>query len=202
MNSKSLRARIGYRLLAVFVSVAVIISMMPAAGLSGTDVYGAEGGLKIETPELAVTGTDVIGGKTYTADNIDLEKSYTRGELKKLEGGKEILYSSINTFDTKKYYKATGVYIKSLLKGTAFDAGKDTLTVLASDGYSCSFNPQAKYSNGSKDTTGLNEARYFYPGLAEGSSDGAVKVETMIAWDSVKVRKLPKRQTERTSKKL
>ena len=71
MNSKSLRARIGYRLLAVFVSVAVIISMMPAAGLSGTDVYGAEGGLKIETPELAVTGTDVIGGKTYTADNID-----------------------------------------------------------------------------------------------------------------------------------
>ena len=114
MNSKSLRARIGYRLLAVFVSVAVIISMMPAAGLSGTDVYGAEGGLKIETPELAVTGTDVIGGKTYTADNIDLEKSYTRGELKKLEGGKEILYSSINTFDTKKYYKATGVYIKSL----------------------------------------------------------------------------------------
>ena len=84
MNSKSLRARIGYRLLAVFVSVAVIISMMPAAGLSGTDVYGAEGGLKIETPELAVTGTDVIGGKTYTADNIDLEKSYTRGELKNL----------------------------------------------------------------------------------------------------------------------
>ena len=99
MNCKSLRVQIGYRLLAVFVSVAVIISMMPAAGLSGTDVYGAEGGLKIESPELAVTGTDVIGGKTYTADNIDLEKSYTRGELKKLEGGKEILYSSINTFD-------------------------------------------------------------------------------------------------------
>ena len=202
MNSKSLRARIGYRLLAVFVSVAVIISMMPAAGLSGTDVYGAEGGLKIETPELAVTGTDVIGGKTYTADNIDLEKSYTRGELKKLEGGKEILYSSINTFDTKKYYKATGVYIKSLLKGTAFDAGKDTLTVLASDGYSCSFNPQAKYSNGSKDTTGLNEARYFYPGLAEGSSDGAVKVETMIAWDYSEGAKTPEKADRKDFKKV
>ena len=82
---------------------------------------GRKAVLKSRLPKsLPVTGTDVIGGKTCAADNIDLEKSYTRGELKKLEGGKEILYSPINTFDTKKYYKATGVYIKSLLEGDGF----------------------------------------------------------------------------------
>lgn len=202
MNCKSVKARIGYKLLAVFVSVAVIISMMPAAGFSGSNVYGAEGSLKIETPELVVTGTDVIGGKAYTADNINLEKSYTRGELKKLDGGKEVSYSSINTYETKKYYKATGVYISSLLKGTAFDADKNTLTVLASDGYSCSFNPKATYTNGSKDTTGLNKARYYYPGLAEGSKDGAVKVDTMIAWDYSEGTKLPEQADKQEFKKV
>lgn len=173
-----------FRCLAVMLAVAVTITMTP---INRTAVYGetkAVSSLTTESPEILVSGTAVIGGDNYTADNIGLEKAYTRSQLKAMDGAENVVYSAINTYLTKKLYKASGVYVESLLKGTKFDASNDKLSFIADDGRAVSFDPKKAYDNGAMDTTGFGETRYTYPNLLNGSENGKKEVKSMLSWAS------------------
>ena len=64
------------RLLVAVLAVTMVFTMMPEAG--GYYAYAETGSLETMTPEVVVSGTAVIGGSAYTADNVSLERSYTR----------------------------------------------------------------------------------------------------------------------------
>ena len=74
---------IASRLLVTVLAVTMVFTMMPSAG--GGYTYAASESLQTMTPEVLVSGSAVIGGSDYTAENVGLERSYTRDELKALE---------------------------------------------------------------------------------------------------------------------
>jgi len=166
-------------------ALCVCLALTMVLGLLGglLPTARAAGSLTVEKPAVVVTGTSVIGGQSYTADNVSFERSYTLEELKAL-GSVTNAYSAINTFETRKLYLATGVPLSALLADTAFDASIGKLTAKASDGFVVSFDPNATYTLGSTSTTGLSETRWYYPNLLSGSDAGAQKVETILAWAS------------------
>lgn len=158
-----------YRWLSVLLAITLVITMSPAlqqTAYAGTKA--AVSSLKTETPEILVSGDSIIGGSAYTKDNISLEKAYTRQQMKAMAGVKEQGYSAVNSSGTQKLYKATGVYLTSLLKGTKFDAAKDELQLIASDGYTKSLK--------------LGEKRYYFPQILSGSQSGKTEVQTILSW--------------------
>lgn len=172
-----------FRGLAIALVFTLVVTMCPSlAGVN--NVYADTNTLTTEQPELIVTGTGVVGGSSYTEDTVGLEKAYTRDELKSMAGGQDVLYSSIKSQEpyTKQLSRASGVYLSSLLAGTKADLAKDKVSFVASDGYAVAFDPAAEYKNGNKTTTGLNETRYTYAGLLDGSDADKAEVQTMLAW--------------------
>ena len=166
------------RISALIMVLVIVMALLPplAAPAAAAD------SLVTETPMVVITGKSVIGNNgVYTADNVSYERSYTLDEVKAL-GPVTFSYSAINTFPTKNFYRATGVPLNALLDNTAFDASSDRLTVLASDGYSISFDPGAAYVMGSLNTTGFDQPRYFYPEFLSDSTANAVEVPTILAW--------------------
>lgn len=171
------------RLLVAVLAVTMVFTMMPTAG--GYYAYAESGSLETMTPEVVVSGSAVIGGSAYTAENVGLERSYTRDELKDLPGGVDVQYSSKKTQEpfTKLLYRASGVYLTSLLDGTAFDPENDVLTLSSNEAtpYVVTFDP-AVTEPGRLNLTGLAVQRYFFPGvLAEDPSDPE-EVQPMLSW--------------------
>ncbi|MCL2125341.1 MAG: S-layer homology domain-containing protein [Oscillospiraceae bacterium] len=166
------------KILSASMAFVMLIMLMPLSLLPGMMADA----LVTETPMVVVTGKSVVGNNgVYTADNVGNERAYTLEEIKAM-GAVTLSYTAINTFPTKNFYKATGVPIDALLKGTAFDASKDKLSIIASDGYTISFAPGAAYARGAVNTTGFGVPRYFYPGVMTDSAAGAVVVPTILSW--------------------
>ena len=169
-----------FRGIALALVFALVGTMCPP--LTGTAFVHAESGLITEKPEIVITGTAVIGGSSYTEDNVGLEKAYTRDELKTMRGGENIVYSALNSYGTKKVYNATGVYLESLLESTKFNAEKDVLTLVDdSEEYTAVYDPDGKPTAEAK-TSGFGEKRYYFPNLGIDSEDGKTEVKTMLAW--------------------
>lgn len=172
-----------FRRISLLLTLTLIVTMCPPLQWAA---YGAAGNRTaswtMEQPEILVSGSAVIGASEYTADNIGLEKSYTREELKAMDGAENAVYSAINTYKTIKFYKASGVYLESLLKGTAFDASKDKLQLLSSDDRRVSFDPTVAYVNGNSDTTGFGEKRYYFPNVKTESEAEKQEVKTLLSW--------------------
>ena len=178
-----------FRGLALALVFTLVVTMCPSlAGVN--NVYADTNTLTIEKPEIIVTGSGVVGGSAYTADNVSLEKAYTRDEMKSMAGGTDVLYSSIKSQEpyTKLLNRATGVYLSSLLAGTKADLAKDKVSFIASDGYTVAFDPAAEYVNGGKKVgkaitaTGLDKYTNVYPGLLTGSDADKATAEPMLAW--------------------
>lgn len=171
------------RLLVAVLAVTMVFTMMPAAG--GYYAYAETGSLETMTPEVVVSGTAVIGGSAYTADNVSLERSYTRDELKELPGGVNVQYSSKKTQEpyTKLLYRASGVYLTSLLDGTAFDPENDVLTLSSNEPtpYVVTFDP-AVTEPGRLNLTGLGVQRYFFPGVLVEDPADPEEVQPMLSW--------------------
>lgn len=172
-----------FKAMALALVLALVVTMCPS--VIGSNIYAATSSLETEKPEILVTGSGVIGGASYSADNIGFEKAYTRAELKAMDGGTDVLYSSIGAQEpyAKQFYRATGVYISSLLNDTKTNLSEDVVSFVASsDGRKVSFDPAAEYTNGSMNTTGLAEKRYTYAGLLSGSDADKTEVQPMLAW--------------------
>lgn len=174
---KSFRKTI-LRCLMVFLAVAVTVTMTPV----GMDEAYAETTLTTEKPEILVSGTAVIGGDAYSESNKYYEKAYTLDELKNMSDNNEILYSALNSKGHRKFYRAKGVKVNVLLYNTSFNAEKDKLTFIPipSDAakYTVVFDP-----NGSGDTAGFGEGRYYYN--KEVSTTEGIEVDTILSWASL-----------------
>ncbi|MDR0469738.1 MAG: S-layer homology domain-containing protein [Peptococcaceae bacterium] len=85
------------------------------------------------------------------------------------------LYSSLNSFNTKRIYMGEGVDAAALLalSGYTADMGGN-LIFLASDNYAANFNSSVP----------LNAGRNYYPnfGVADGEDAGAEPVSALLAW--------------------
>lgn len=95
----------------------------------------------------------------------------------------QAVYSTINTWPTKKFYAARGVRLVDLLKAAGIKDEARTITVESSDGFKMTFTRKEL----------LEDTRYFYPGLKDnheyfgyipGSPDGAIEVDTILALTS------------------
>lgn len=209
MDSNIKSSRIFNRPKAGITAVIVVIAF--AVGIftlvhNVSESFGSEfkSTLTIEEPELVVTGTKVIGDETYTAENINKEKSYTRAQLKAIADDSSFVYSSINSAKTKLFYKASGITVSSLLSDTCFKADTDKLTIKARDEYKVSFDPSASYKQGATETVGLNQMRYVYPNFDKTSNQEAGKAEvpTTICWAYKSEKIVPSTAPECTNLKL
>lgn len=179
------------RLLPMITAIAVTM-VMCLGSMAATQTVHAADSTK-ETPAVVITGTGLMGGSSYTAENIAKEKVYTLEDLKAMANAdsasgekNQYLYSAINTRDTKSIYKTEGVRVDTLLK----DAGITNLNAnkfefVAEDGYGVIFDP-AQTVPGTKEkpspTTALGNERYYFPNIGTDSEDGKVAVPTVIAW--------------------
>lgn len=176
------------RLLPVVTAIAVTM-VMCFGSIAATQTVHAADSTK-EKPAVVITGTSLMGGSDYTADNIGKEKAYTLDELKAMANAdsasadkNQYLYSAINTYATKTIYKAEGVRLDTLLKDagiTDLDSGKFIFT--AEDGYKVTFDPAATGQEAKNITTGLGNPRYYFPGIGTDSEDGKVAVPNIISW--------------------
>jgi len=116
---------------------------------------------------------------TITGDGVETPMTFSMTDLQEMEQYQH-LYSSINTWPTKKWYAGEGVKLTDLLASAGIKDEATLITVKATDGYRMTFTRQEL----------LEDPRYYYPGLREndvydgsipGSPDGAQQVETIIA---------------------
>ena len=173
------------RLLVAVLALTMVFTMMPSAG--GSYAYAESGSLETMTPEVLVSGSAVIGGSSYTSDNVGYERSFSRADLKALDGGTDVQYSSVKYQSpyTKLLYRASGVYLSSLLAGSAFDPDTDVLKVSSNEAspWIVTFDPARETTDGTE-LTGLGTKRYFFPGVLAEMPDDPEEVQPMLAWAS------------------
>jgi hypothetical protein len=156
--------RKGKRTLCFVLSLVMVLSMMPPAIAAGM------GDLTTEEPLLLVTGGALIGDG-YTEGNISFERAYTLAELQALSDlTAHRLYSAINRVGTMQIFMGEGVDIAGLLSLSGYSG--DSVDVAAIDGFRRSID--------------LGVTRYYYPGVASGSSGGAEEVSAMLMWSSAR----------------
>ena len=143
-----------------------------AAITGGAD--SASDAQQIVQPVLLVTGQGIIGGGAYTPANISNERSYTMDELQALDELQTLgltatrLYSAINSAGTRRIYHSEGVDVTGLLGLSGYTDGG--IIIAASGAFSRSIN--------------LDDPRYYYPDIANGSSGGGTEVGAILAWKS------------------
>jgi hypothetical protein len=115
-----------------------------------------------------------------TGEGVANPISFTLTELKNMEQYQHV-YSTINTYPSKKWYTAKGVRLRELLDLAGFKKEEaKMIRFVASDGYEVTLTVKEL----------LNDKRYYFPGLKDnhphdgsipGSSEGKVEVEPIIA---------------------
>lgn len=123
---------------------------------------------KIERVELEVKGDGVTTPKEYTMSHLQGMEQY------------RYLYSTINTYPTKNWYVAEGVKLRELLEEAGIRDEAKQVRFTSHDGFMVTFTVQEL----------LNDDRSLFPNFKEnheyfgyipGSSEGAEKVETILA---------------------
>ncbi|MGI6307780.1 MAG: hemoblobin-interacting domain-containing protein [Dethiobacteria bacterium] len=126
---------------------------------------------------------------TIIGNGVENEKTFTLAELEamRVDENKWVearLYSSINTWPTKKWYAAEGVKLAKLLEEAGIKDEAKLITVKSRDGYRMTFTKKQL----------LDDERYYFPGLKEnheyfgqipGSTDKKELVDTILALRSV-----------------
>lgn len=176
------------RLLPMITAIAVTM-VMCLGSMAATQTVHAADSTK-ETPAVVITGTGLMGGSSYTAENIAKEKVYTLEDLKAMANAdsasgekNQYLYSAINTYATKTIYRAEGVRLDTLLKDVGItDLNSNKFIFTAEDGYNVTFDPAATGQEAKNITTGLGNPRYYFPGIGTSSEDGKVDVPNIISW--------------------
>lgn len=151
------RGRLALLLLALLLSVFVL---SPAAYSRADNLY-----------ELEITGDGVSNPMTFTMDQLQDLEVYQQ------------VYSTINTWPTKRFYIARGVRLKQLLDLAGIQDEAKVIKFYSYDGYEVSLTVKEL----------LKDKRYYYPHLMEnGGSDGSVagssadkeEVDAILAWES------------------
>ncbi|MCR4420836.1 MAG: hypothetical protein NUV99_12130, partial [Clostridia bacterium] len=154
----------------------------------------AGGSLTIEGPGLNLQDPDGDGTPGVTISQYQLRGTEALPpELQSVCGWVYLpqhdeLYSTINTWPTKNFYRGKGVKLTDLLKlAGGLDEQATLIKFIASDGFTTTFTvrelvyePRYRYPNFMYDEHG----NWSQAGHIIGDASGAVPVEPMIAWKS------------------
>ncbi|MCL2678239.1 MAG: chitobiase/beta-hexosaminidase C-terminal domain-containing protein [Clostridiales bacterium] len=109
-----------------------------------------------------------------SGDGITGELSFTLEELVALSGGVfEHVYSSINNYPTANFYAAKGIRLDKILEAAGVMQTASLITLRSQDGYQKTLTRQQL----------LDEPHYYYPGVAQGSAQGAERVWPILAYE-------------------
>ncbi|OPX86469.1 MAG: Oxidoreductase molybdopterin binding domain protein [Pelotomaculum sp. PtaB.Bin104] len=110
---------------------------------------------------------------TSTGNGVEHETSFTLDELKGMEDSLAgACYSAVNNWPAKKYIAGKGVKVSSLLQKAGIKEDAQTIIFRAADGYNASFTREQ-----------LEEKRFYFPNLMKDSTEGAVEVPLILAWE-------------------
>ena len=133
-----------------------------------------------------------------TGDGVANTVALTMAELEKMEQYQHV-YSTVNTYPTKKWYTAKGVRLRELLALAGFKKEEAQLIRFVSrDGYEVTLTVKEL----------LKDKRYYFPGLKEnhphdgsipGSAEGKLEVEPIIAMYSVEGSNDPEHMNDKDS---
>jgi hypothetical protein len=122
-----------------------------------------------------------------TGDGVTNPVTFTREELQGMKEQKQLTYSAINTWPTKKWYVGKGVPLRHLLQLAGMKEDAQLLKFISNDGYSVTLTVKEL----------LEDKRYYFPhfkdnsagadgdGNIPGSTAGAKQVEPMIGFMTV-----------------
>lgn len=137
----------------------------PAAAGRATESTGEP------TGETGETGSEPA--VTITGDGVGHEVKFTLTELKNMEeGSAAVCYSTVNNWPAKKFVVGKGVRVAYLLEKAGIKENAQRITFRAADGYNASLTREQ-----------LTEKRFCFPGLLQGSSEGAWEVPAILAWE-------------------
>ena len=106
-----------------------------------------------------------------TGEGVTIPLSFTRAELEAMEQYEQ-LYSTINTWPTKRWYMARGVKLKELLALAGIKEEATLIKFIAGDNYEMTLTVREL----------LQDKRYYFPGLKENHpSDGSIPGSTKDA---------------------
>ena len=143
-----------------------------------------------ENYTIEITGDGVANSVTFTMEELENMEQYQH------------VYSTVNTYPTKKWYTARGVKLRELFD--LADIKKEEAQLIrfvSSDGYEVTLTAKEL----------LKDRRYYFPGLKEnhphdgsipGSVEGKVEVEPIIALLSVEGSNDPAHMTDRDAPHL
>ncbi len=115
-----------------------------------------------EPGTLTISGDGVEHPVQYTVDQLMNMTEATVGEC----------YSTVNNVGTKKYFVGKGVQLSYLLQKAGIRATAQTIRVMGFDGYTAVFTREQ-----------LEQQRYYFPGLMEGSEGEAREVPAILTWE-------------------
>ena len=116
--------------------------------------------------------SDVLLKYSITVVDGTQETKYTFAEMLKWEDAQfKGIYSVINNWPTKRFDVAQGIKLSAVLEYAGVLDKARVITVIAGDGYSCSFTKEQLLAD-----------RYYFPGLLEGSAAGAMPLEIILAY--------------------
>jgi hypothetical protein len=134
-------------------------------------------------------------------DGVDNPMTFTKAELETMEQYEHV-YSTVNTYPTKKWYTAKGVKLRELLDLAKIKKEEaQMIRFVSSDGYEVTMTVKEL----------LRDRRYYFPGLKEnhptdgsipGSVESKVEVEPLIALLSVEGSNDPAHMTDRDAPHL
>jgi len=160
------------------------------------------GVLLLSTPiPLVVSAQPENHTLEITGDGVANPVTFTMAELENMEQYQHV-YSTINTYPTKKWYTARGVKLRELFD--LADINKEEAQLIrfvSSDGYEVTLTAKEL----------LEDRRYYFPGLKEnhphdgsvpGSVEGKLEVEPIIALLSIEGSNDPDHMTDRDAPHL
>lgn len=193
------KSRFFKQCLSVVLAMVLMVSIVPIfSGTGGTAAAADAFTGNTVQPVVVVSGTGVLGGNAYSANNVGYEKSYTLEELKAIANadanratGNRYLYSALNTANTASMYLGEGVRLDTLLAKsgvTSEDFSSNILALAAPDNYSVKYDPakttvgETVYAN---TTQNFSVKRYYYPNLKSGGTGNAenlTEIPAILAW--------------------
>jgi hypothetical protein len=127
----------------------------------------------------AAASAETVGQLEITGDGVANPVTLTMVQLQGMEQYQHV-YSTINTWPTKRWYIGQGVKIRDLMAIANIKPEAQTIIFTSSDSYSVTLTVKEL----------LKDPRYYFPGLQEnsasdgsipGSPDGAQEVESILA---------------------
>jgi len=134
-------------------------------------VASCGGQAQVDAPE-----PDANGGQSIivSGDGIDGELEYAITELMDIPGAVfEHAFSTINNWPTAKFYAARGITVSAILETAGVLETVERVTFLSYDSYSVTLTRKQLF----------DDAQYYFPGVTEGSAEGAVAVQPVIAYE-------------------